>query len=68
MKRTGLILFLLSLVLFISPCLADSDEKTAAESQQNLTAEDHKIVDMMELLEILELLDNMDDIAALEDN
>lgn len=68
MKRTGLILFLLSLVFLISPCLADSDKEIAAESQQNLTAEDHKIVDMMELLEILELLDNMDDIAALEDN
>ena len=68
MKRTGLFLFLLSLVFLISPCLADADENTAAESQQNLTVEDHKILDMLELLEILELLDNMEDIAALEDN
>ena len=68
MNRSCLILLLLLLTFLVSPCLAGKDEEAVAENKQELTAEDRKILDMLELLEILELLDNMEDIAALEDN
>ena len=68
MNRACLILPVLLLTFLDSPCLAGTDETAAAENMQELTAEDRKILDMLELLEILELLDNTEDIAALEDD
>jgi len=68
LNRSYLILLLLLLPFFVSPCLASTNEEAVAGDKQELTAEDRKILDMLELLEMLELLDNMEDIAALEDN